>query len=222
MWDVAGASSARDGAPWAILRGTDLSLAVADGAGSWGRGYEACRLAPALICAALARPGNPAARLRGALDAVSREVSRLLPDPDFGADFSAIAALATEDGVHVAWAGGCGAVWLRGGVPLKATKLRTLLDTLIASGRWAPEDLAAFPHPNLMMTAMGLGEAHPVHPNLAGPWRLEPGDELVVGSQSVVDLAPGGEADAATRARELIERATARSPIERSVIVVRA
>jgi serine/threonine protein phosphatase PrpC len=218
-WSMSGATSAKDGTPWAVLRGDDLALAVADAAGSWGRGYEACRIAPALICAALGREGTPAERLKGALDAVSREVSRLLPEPDFGADFSAVAALACDDGVHVAWAGACGALWLRGGTPLKATKLRTLLDELIASGRWAPEDAGSFPHPNVMMTALGLGAEHPVHPDLAGPWRLEPGDALVLGSQSVVDLAARGSA---ADAEALIDEAYTRSPIERSLIVVHA
>lgn len=134
-----------------LIRGA--ACAVLDPMGGRGTAEVAGSLALAAIEAELAKSPE----LVRAIEAANTAVVTAAEEPRLRGMGSCVAALAvTEASATVAWVGDVRVVRFRAGALEDLAPPHTLLNDYIKSKRLTPEEIESFPHPNVLVRALGM------------------------------------------------------------------
>lgn len=161
---------------------------LCDGAGDWGEGDAASRVAApeaAKVCAQ--DLANVPDALRRALAHAHERVAAYPADPEFGASCSAALLAITHSTLAVGWAGGVEVLVVRRGTLHHRTTPHLLWRDLVALGQLTLEQVADFPHNDVTTRALGAAARQDPKdiPEIAGPWPLESGDLILLCSERV-------------------------------------
>jgi protein phosphatase len=189
-----------DEAPFAFERAADgrFVACLCDGSGDWGEGIAASRLAAREAVAACARESIA----RGLASAHEKVSARFTGE--FGAACSAVLVVVDGANVDVGWVGSLEALVLRGGEVLHRTAPHLFWLELAASGQLSPAELADFPHKSMITRALGMtSPGRELGTDLAGPWPVEPGDLVLLGSAKIGQVLSEGDVSALASREDL-------------------
>jgi len=188
-----------EGEPFSIVRNLegDVAVAVCDGSASWGPGFEASRLGGRVIAETLLQSTDrtPDRMRRAFTNAQRSTVDAFYKKEEFSPSYGAVAAYVTPEAACIGWAGDCFACVVRQAQIVHYTG----------------EEAKALPHQNVWATAIVGDDRDPetVLMDIAGPWDLQSGDYLLLGS-SEVEIAESAEPDIGgytyTSPRHAVER----------------
>jgi PPM family protein phosphatase len=173
----------------AHLRGPGFVLGVYDGCGGLSSGSAASTMAAETVHAALClapspRPADVAARLGAAVEEAGRRIWTAATTQQAlrGMGTTATVALMIGWRLEVAQVGDSRAYLLGGGGLRQITLDDTLLRELVEKGQLSPEEVASFPHRNVITKALGVREQ--TQPTVTSV-ELNPGDRLLLCSDGL-------------------------------------
>lgn len=219
---------------WAQLPTEDggLLLAVCDGMGGMGRGDQASHMAVQELTQRLGTgSGFPPDRMHAALQATDLALRQTLCTGTRDQPGStAVLVYLLEGLAHVCWVGDSRAYHLRDGAVLERTRDHKLVEELRALGELTEEEARTSNFSNIITRALGgrPPSEPPVEPeNLDHPWRLEPGDRLLLCSDGLCDLVTDEELpffmegfDPETAAEALVQAALSRGGHDNITVVL--
>ena len=174
------------------LKSTEAVLGVYDGCCHFPEGGSASHVVARIVAARLATLPTGATedelsrRLIDAVQAGHREVFTANRDAGHCAGTTATVAAISGTDVRIVHIGDSRAYLFAGGQLRQVTEDDTLLRLAIASGRLTPEEIASFPHKNVITRALGLPEEMEVPPVTS--LTLQAGDTLLLCTDGVWGL----------------------------------
>lgn len=163
-------------------------MALFDGVGSWGYGMEAAAWTRLQLTERWKRsvPDSIAA-VADDIATVSDAVPREFRDADFGCGFSGVAVLLGEGVVHVTAAGLFGIYLVNHSEVIPIFQPRMLIDQLLEEKQLSPDELDAFPHPDVYVGPI-LVDGGKQALKCSGPHDLPPDHVLIVAHQRLLRL----------------------------------
>jgi protein phosphatase len=167
-------------------------LGVYDGCSHFPEGGSASHVVARIVAARLAMMPTGATedelsrRLIGAIQAGHREVFAANRDGGHCAGTTATVVAISGTDVRIVHIGDSRAYLFAGGQLRQVTEDDTLLRLVIASGRLTPEEIASFPHKNVVTRALGLPEELEMPPVTS--LTLQSGDLLLLCTDGVWGL----------------------------------
>jgi serine/threonine protein phosphatase PrpC len=200
---------------------------VADGIGGHQKGKVASQMAVETIRRTYYEDPNPdvVASLRRAIEIANAEIHRQAEDPDHAGMGSTVAAAVVRgDDLVVANVGDSRAYLLRNGALKRLTEDHTWVAERVAAGILTPEEAAR--HEMRHLVTRSLGSQPTVQVDVR-PFRLQPGDRLLLCSDGVWEPVPGRELVRLLRrkrprqaAAQLVDRAAAAGGVDDAAAVV--
>ena len=178
-----------------LLGGAGLLLVVCDGMGGAAAGEVAARLACQTVVHGLFEERAVVAGFAGApaLTSALRLANQVILDEarrhadERGMGTTCTAALVLEDRLIVGQIGDSRAYLFRAGALHRLTKDQSLLTAMLESGAISPAEVETFPHPNVILQALGVQErVDPVTTEI----ELDPGDTILLCSDGLHGPVP--------------------------------
>lgn len=189
---------------WTVLRTGDAGdlYVVCDGMGGMGHGDEASQLAVRILTERLSGGmTDPAAEMSAALSAVDVQVRNELCAHGRGLPGTTAVVAYVHDGIaHVGWVGDSRGYWIRDGHMLIRTRDHKLVEELVALGQLTAEEAKGSALAHVVTRAIGgrSPDDPAVEASVFAPWKLEPGDCVLLCSDGLSDLVSDEEIAAAT------------------------
>jgi protein phosphatase len=172
-------------------------LIVCDGMGGLGAGDKASQLAVKTIAASVRSSSlPPRPRLEAALIAADETVRQAMCTKQAKPGSTAVAVFVESNQATVAWVGDSRAYWMRNGVMLARTTDHKLVQALVDRGDMSEEEARNSRYSNVLTRSIGgrPPDADAVEVSiLPEAWVLQPGDQIVLASDGLIDLASDEE-----------------------------